>query len=114
MPKLPPRPCTAPRCRNMATSGSRCDEHQIKKAWVSSEGKTASQRGYGAKWRKARELALRRDNHLCQICLSVGIVTPADQVDHIINKARGGTDALDNLQSICTHCHTGKTIQERR
>lgn len=112
MPKLPPRPCTAPRCKQMSVSGGRCKQHQ-QKAWASSEGKTATERGYGHSWRKVRKQALERDQYLCQECLKHGIATLATDVDHIINKAQGGTDELNNLQSLCNPCHKNKTISER-
>jgi len=59
-----------------------------------------------------RKRILERDNYLCQVCLALGIVTPATQVDHIVNKAAGGTDAESNLQGICDHCHDTKTRSE--
>jgi 5-methylcytosine-specific restriction protein A len=37
---------------------------------------------------------------------------PATDVDHIINKANGGTDKLENLQSLCKKCHRTKTANE--
>ncbi|MCV3287044.1 HNH endonuclease [Aeromonas media] len=55
---------------------------------------------------------LERDKYLCQVCLALGIVAPATQVDHIANKAAGGTDDESNLQSICDHCHETKTRAE--
>lgn len=113
MPKMPPRPCNQPRCRNMATKNGRCDDHQVQ-AWASSSGKTAAERGYGSKWKKLRDSIMRRDKHLCQECLRAGIVTPAKAVDHILNKARGGTDHPSNLEAICEHCHQEKTNRERR
>jgi 5-methylcytosine-specific restriction protein A len=33
-------------------------------------------------------------------------------VDHKVNKASGGTDDIENLQSSCKACHTAKTQQE--
>lgn len=69
-------------------------------------------RGYGAAWVKARDAALKRDGHLCQPCLMAGRPTPAKQVDHITPRAQGGTDDLDNLQSICRDCHNAKTGRE--
>jgi len=39
-------------------------------------------------------------------------LTEAKQVDHITPKAQGGTDDMDNLQSICVECHTTKTQLE--
>ena len=112
MPSLPPKPCNHTRCHSMAVKMGRCENHQPK-AWSSSEGKTSTERGYGAKWRKVRKQALSRDNHLCRTCFESGILTPATEVDHIINKASGGTDELSNLQSICKECHKLKTVEER-
>lgn len=73
---------------------------------------SAHSRGYGAAWRKRRALVLVRDLGLCQPCLRAGRTTQALQVDHIINKARGGSDHTDNLQAICLECHTEKTQDE--
>jgi 5-methylcytosine-specific restriction enzyme A len=96
----------------MTTKKGRCDDHQPE-AWQSSKGKTATERGYGHNWRKARKQALERDGHLCQECIKQGVATLATDVDHIQNKASGGTDDLSNLQSLCNPCHKAKTIKER-
>lgn len=70
-------------------------------------------RGYGYQWTKTRAQVLHRDDHLCQPCLMLGRVTPATEVDHIIPKAKDGSDDFENLQSICTDCHKDKTARER-
>ena len=54
-----------------------------------------------------------RDQWLCQPCLSRGRPTPATEVDHIKPKAKGGTDASDNLQAICRDCHEAKSSVDR-
>ena len=113
MPKSAPRPCTQARCTKYATKGGRCEDHQHK-AWLSSEGKTSSQRGYGYKWQKLRTLVLKRDKHLCIECLKQGIYTKAQHVDHILNKAQCGDDNLNNLQSLCYNCHKIKTAEEAK
>lgn len=113
MPMLPPRPCTAPRCRAMSIKGGRCKEHEPK-AWATSDAKTATERGYGAAWRKLRKVALERDKYLCQLCLANGIATLATDVDHIISKANGGADDINNLQCLCRACHKAKTIREKQ
>ena len=76
-------------------------------------------RGYGSEWTKLREEVLRRDKYLCQQCLRDGRVTPLGvkpydhAVDHILPKAKGGTDDLDNLQSLCQElCHRAKSLAE--
>jgi 5-methylcytosine-specific restriction enzyme A len=69
-------------------------------------------RGYGAAWDRIRRIALRRDSYLCQTCLAQGRPTTATQVDHIVPKAKGGTDDLGNLSSVCAPCHMAKTATE--
>ena len=60
-------------------------------------------RGYGfsqADWRAVCE----RHRHRCAICGTTGNLT----VDHIIPVAAGGTDALDNIQPLCSRCNATK------
>ncbi|MCO7225749.1 HNH endonuclease [Pleionea sp. CnH1-48] len=91
-----------------------CQEHSTLASWGKwqSEHGTSSQRGYGAKWQKLRKEILARDKYLCQICLSASRIQAAQTVDHIISKARGGTDDPNNLQSLCYPCHDFKTARE--
>ena len=74
--------------------------------------KTSSERGYGYQWQKLRKNILARDDYLCVMCLQRGILTPATDVDHIVQKADGGTDDWDNLQSLCKDCHKDKTVRD--
>lgn len=75
-------------------------------------GTSRHERGYGARWVKLRDAALRRDHHLCHPCRLLGYITAAKAVDHILPKAEGGTDDLENLQAICDDCHREKTAEE--
>ena len=114
MPKMPPRPCTAPRCNEYATTRGYCDEHQKErkaKQWDHG-GKNSSQRGYGSAWRKLRKQVLDRDSHLCQHCLKEGVYKSGNQCDHIKPKSEGGTDDLSNLQCLCEACHKAKSLRE--
>lgn len=72
------------------------------------------QRGYGTAWEKQRARILERDEYLCQPGLTNGEVHVAQQVDHRIPKAAGGSDADENLQAICNACHCEKTARESR
>lgn len=72
------------------------------------------QRGYGWEWEKTRARILERDQGLCQPGLAKGEVHAAQQVDHRIPKAAGGSDEDANLQAICTACHNAKTARESR
>ncbi|TQE92725.1 MAG: HNH endonuclease [Spiribacter salinus] len=112
MPRRPPRPCSYPGCPRYATKRARCDQHQPV-GWVADTQRgTRHERGYGTRWDKLRQRVLQRDDYLCQVCLSKGRVTPANEVDHITPKAQGGTDAEGNLQAICRSCHRDKTAKE--
>jgi len=93
-----------------------CDKHKSEASgWNRGNAKTGNRhaKGYGTAWDKLRETILRRDNGLCQACLAEGRVTPATHVDHIMPKAKGGTDDPANLQSMCATCHHAKTARER-
>ena len=72
---------------------------------------SAHRRGYGSAWRERRILFLQR-NPLCAHCLAAGRTTPATDVDHVVAKARGGTDDPRNLQALCHACHSTKTAAE--
>ena len=73
---------------------------------------TASRRGYNATWRRLRRMVLRREP-LCRECKSAGFDVPAVLVDHITPLSEGGTNKLENLQSLCTMHHNQKTARER-
>lgn len=76
-------------------------------------GKTRQQRGYGREWEKLRAVVLRAEP-LCRPCRAMHPprTTIATAVDHILSKAKGGTDDLANLQPICRPCHGRKTIED--
>ena len=99
------RVCSHPGCTAIA-DGSRCPKHPAK-AWQSTTT-TRQERGYGKAWDRIRASILLRDSWTCQVCSRV-----ATDVDHIRNKARGGGDDPDNLQSLCKACHKAKTTKER-
>ena len=72
-------------------------------------------RGYGSAWDKLRLEILRRDCGLCkcQECTRLGRLRIASEVDHIIPKAKGGTDDPDNLCSINRDCHRDKSLRDK-
>ena len=108
MPKRPKRPCRYPGCPNLCESGTYCPEHSAESP--DRLCGSAAERGYDAKWRRARKLFLQR-HPLCANCLSQGIVTPATVVDHIV--PHRGDRALfwdeNNWQPLCKNCHDQKT-----
>lgn len=54
---------------------------------------------------RKRFLVFKRDRYRCRICGRSGIEL---EVDHMVPVAQGGSDALDNLQTLCFDCNRGK------
>ena len=77
--------------------------HQVEneQSWCQGRG--------GRPWRRKRDAVLVRDQYTCQVC---GQVSEALEVDHIIPRARGGSDDMTNLRAICVPCHKVKTAKE--
>lgn len=112
MPARPPKPCAHPGCVALVRKG-RCPAHErIAGSFADAARGTSTERGYGSAWRRLRLRVLRRDCGLCQPCLRANRVTLAQQVDHIIPKAEGGSDDMENLEAICAPCHNVKTQRE--
>lgn len=74
----------------------------------------ASRPNYGSHWPKLRLRVLKAAHFLCQCedCVRLDRVRIADEVDHIVPKAKGGTDDVSNLQAINHECHDAKTARE--
>ncbi|WP_429234787.1 HNH endonuclease signature motif containing protein [Aeromonas salmonicida] len=67
-------------------------------------------------WRVLRDgFMSRKENLLCRRCLVVGITTPAEIADHIIEISDNWDLRLDplNLQPLCWCCHNTKTAEQR-
>jgi 5-methylcytosine-specific restriction protein A len=79
------------------------------------ERPTASARGYGARWRRARRAFLAQ-HPLCAACEAQGRVVPATVVDHRV--PHRGDPVLfreeSNWQGLCKPCHDAKTAREGR
>lgn len=114
MPLRVPKVCRERTCHQLTTERhGYCPVHvHLLDGWKKVAKVSVDDRGYDWAWRKLRKRILVRDRYLCQVCLALGIVTPATQVDHIANKAAGGTDDERNLQAICDPCHASKTRAE--
>lgn len=65
----------------------------------------------GRPWQRLKREVHVRDNWTCCKCQRV---TMNLECDHIVNKAQGGTNDLDNLQSLCHECHNEKSLQESK
>jgi len=94
-----PKGCHTPGCRNLQP----CKLHTTKK-W----GNTKSEPLPG-NWKSLCRAVKARDRGVCRKCKRPA---PNGQTDHIINRARGGTNDLSNLQWLCRGCHSVKTKWE--
>ena len=56
--------------------------------------------GSTRRWRVLRQSVLARDGHRCATCGNYG-----NDIDHVIPKALGGLDTLDNLRVRCARCN---------
>ena len=66
----------------------------------------------GRPWRRLRIEVFERDLYTCQVCGRVGREHELD-ADHVTPVSEGGTDDMDNLQTLCrTPCHRDKTTRE--
>ena len=67
-------------------------------------------------WRKVRQLALHRDNYLCQWCLKNGRISRAEEVHHIegIDESMEKRLSLDNLVSLCRECQDKTKLNKGR
>ena len=104
MPLAPPRPCNKPGCGKL-THKRFCADHD--RDYDRARGSSAA-RGYGARWRRLRELVLQRD----PFCKGPDCLAISAEVDHIVSRLRGGDDSLGNLQGLCKPCHSRKTALE--
>lgn len=109
MPIAPLKPCTFAGCSAL-TKGGRCPAHA--KAREQYRG-SSTERGYGSDWQRLRRWFLSR-NPLCVKCKAAGMVTPAEEVDHITPHKGDERLRMDvaNLQALCKPCHSAKTATE--
>jgi len=103
----------APRKFKHRFKDSRKDQEHKRKKRFDRTRPTSTQRGYDWSWRKASQ-AYRKANPVCVYCRDKGLVSPAQEVDHI--KPHKGIQELfwdeSNWQSLCKPCHSRKTAGE--
>lgn len=114
-PQRAKRPCLVSSCKEYASNQGYCEDHQDKIRTKDRQRGTAHQRGYDARWDKAR-LEHLDEYPLCIDHKKRGYIEVATVVDHII--PHKGDQKLfwdrDNWQSLCKPCHDRKTQLEDR
>lgn len=98
-------PCGVPLCPNIAVSAGRCEQHKPR-PWARPNG---VKRAGGRTWQRTRARIFDRDGHACRYCGA-----PAEVVDHVVNRARGGSDDDQNLVAACRQCNQLKLQQEKK
>jgi len=77
------------------------------------DGKTTAERGYGARWQRARAAFLCK-HPLCVMCLAENVVRAASVVDHI--EPHRGNEHLfwdeSNWQPLCAHHHSSDKARQ--
>ena len=110
MPRLPGRPCAHGECPLLVRGrGVRfCPQHaKLHQVDTDRRRGSASARGYGAEWRRVRDLYIA-EHPTCERCTTC----PAVLVHHIVRVRDGGSNESVNLESLCDLCHaTGHARQ---
>ncbi|MFC6022963.1 HNH endonuclease [Plantactinospora solaniradicis] len=91
--------CAKPGCKEVAP----CKRHKV---WKESSGTRQLPGNWSTLKKQARNFATK-------ICVFCGLRDPGGQVDHVINRAEGGTDDPSNLGWACARCHDRKTEEEK-
>lgn len=84
--------------------GTRCAECQVERdRRIGEQRGGATARGYTRAWEK-RAAQVKRQHPTCAKCGATEDLT----VDHIVSKARGGSDEPDNLRTLCRRHNSAK------
>lgn len=67
----------------------------------------------GRAWMETRQRIALRDGLRCVTCGRPWVAS-RDKTDHVLPRWKGGSDADDNLQSLCVTCHEAKTSAEAK
>lgn len=109
--------CCYAGCQRTIALGRFCDPHQniadAKERARKNNYQSQFSKLYNWDWRKFRVRYLK-EHPLCKHCLSIGKLTPTQEIDHI-KPHQGDKDLFwneSNLQPLCKSCHSTKTARE--
>lgn len=105
MPRKPKQPCAYPGCPRLS-DGRYCEEHRklVAQNYERYSRAPDVHRKYGSRWKRIRD-HYAAAHPFCERCFANGILTPVDEVHHIVPVSRGGTHDPANLMSLCRSCH---------
>lgn len=111
MPKMPKHPCGFLGCPNL-TDGRFCEEHtkQENRRYERYQRDPATKRRYGRAWQRIRD-RYAAAHPFCEECYKKGVLTPTEEIHHIVPLSHGGTHAEDNLMALCKPCHSRITVE---
>ena len=114
MPNAPLKPCANRQCPELVPIGTtHCTAHRRadyqRKDSQRSDAELERRKVYqSARWRKVRSIVLNRDP-LCRSCRRAA----SRECDHVVPVAQGGAEwDTDNMQGLCSPCHSRKTATE--
>jgi len=96
------------RGERLAAIDARIAEAEIRREMRTAPSSKLSQPGepespYPENWNELSNAAKRRDGYKCTDCGASGVEL---HVHHIVPLSKGGTNDLDNLTTLCSHCHS--------
>lgn len=112
MPVKPKRPCSYPGCPKL-THGRYCEEHERleSKRYEKYDRSPDTKRRYGRAWKRIRDKFVET-HPFCEECYKRGVLTPTEEVHHILPLSRGGTHDRNNLMALCKPCHSAITARD--
>ena len=111
MPYSPKKPCRYPGCCKL-THQTYCEEHAklVARNYDKYQRPTRTKKSYGRAWQRARNHYIQL-HPFCEMCLRSGRYTQATEVHHVLPISQDGTNAQENLMSLCKPCHSRITAK---
>lgn len=111
MPRLAPKPCNIPGCKEMASQSGYCQTHykrqnKTNNKLYDSKRQSRSKRGYNSSHYRLRKMVMAEQ----PICAAEGCSEPGIEMDHI--DGNPWNRDRSNLQMLCKRCHSEKTARE--
>ncbi len=111
MPIAAKKICAKVGCQELVLKSGRCKVHSSELRATQDSRRERGQKRYGlSSWHKCIRPNQLAQYPLCHHCRNIGLITPANEVDHI--DGNPWNDHPSNLMSLCKPCHSRKTVLE--